>query len=98
MPMRVQQGGMTKMLIIRSIKFLTPLFTFKDVFGAKKAIKVLRQGPSGKHQHFEPREVAVRVSKFQKQSKPRVILLTVEDAGLVCEVAILRPFRKWTPE
>ncbi len=83
MPIRVEQGGMTRMLIIRSIKFLTPLLTFKDVFGAKKAIKVLHQGPSGKHHHFEPREVAVRVLKLQKQPKPRVMLSIVEDAGLV---------------
>ncbi len=74
MPIRVQQGGMTRMLIIRSIKFLTPLFTFKDGFVAKKAIKVLHQGPC---------EVAVRVLKLQKQPKPRVMLSIVEDAGLV---------------
>ncbi len=73
----VQQSGMTRMLIIRSIKFLTPLFTSKDGFGAKKAIKVLRQGPSGKHQYYES-----RVLNLHKHSKPRVMLLTVEDAGL----------------
>ncbi len=67
----VQQGGMTRMLVIRSIKFLTPLFAFKDVFSAKKEIKVLRQGPLGKHRHFEPREVAVRVLKLHKHPKPR---------------------------
>ncbi len=64
---------MTRMLVIRSIKFLTPLFTFKDGLGANKLIKVFRQGPSGQHQ----------------QPNPRVMLLTVEDAGLVCEFEIL---------
>ncbi len=82
---QLQQGGMTRMLIIRSIKFLTPLFTFKDALGAKKAIKVLHQGPSGKHQHYES-----RVLNLHKHPKPRVMLLTVKDAGLVCEFEILR--------
>ncbi len=86
----VQQGGMTRMLVIRSIKFLTPLFSFKDAFSAKKEIKVLRQGPSGNHQNFEPREVPVRVLKLHKQPKPRALLLTVEDAGLVCEFEIFQ--------
>ncbi len=86
----VQQSGMTRMLVIRSIKFLSPLLTFKDVLGPKKEIKVLRQGPSGSHRHFEPREVAVRVLKLHKQPKPRVMLLTVEDVGMVCEFEILQ--------
>ncbi len=81
---------MTRMLIIRGIKFLSPLLTFKGVFSAKKEIKVHRQGPSGAHRHVEPREVSVRVLKLQKQPKPRVMLLTVEDAGLVCELDIFQ--------
>ncbi len=79
---RIQPGVTARMLGIRSIKFLTPLLTFKDAFGAKSMIKVLPQGPSGKHQHYESRGVAVRVLNLHKHPKPRVMLVTVEDAGL----------------
>ncbi len=79
-----QQGGMTRVLIIRSIKFLTPLFTFRDALSAKE-IKALRQGPSGKHQHYES-----RVLNLHKHSKSRLMLLTVEDAGMVREFKILQ--------
>ncbi len=89
MPTRVQQGGMTRMLIIRSIKFLTPLSTFKDVFGARKVIKVVRLGPLGKRLNQELSAVTVRAAKLHKQPKPRVILLTVGDAELVCELEVL---------
>ncbi len=54
---------MTRLLVIRSIKILTPLLTFKDVFGGKNVILVLSQGPPGKHRNQELSEVAVRVSK-----------------------------------
>ncbi len=84
MPTRVQQGGMTRMLIIRSIKFLTPLLTFKDVFGARKAIKVARLGPSGKRNNQE-----LSAATWHKQPKPRVFLLTGENAGLDCAFEIL---------
>ncbi len=66
---------MTRLLVIRSIKILTPLLTFKDVFGEKKVIMVLPQGPPGKRRNQELSEVAVRVTELQKQQKPRVILL-----------------------
>ncbi len=52
-------------------------------------IKVLCQGPSGKHQHYESHGVAVRVLNLHKHPKPRVMLLTVEDAGLACEFEVL---------
>ncbi len=96
MPMRVQQDGMTRMLIIRSIKFLTPLLTFKDVFGARKVIKVVRLGPLGKRLNQELSAVTVRATKLHKQPKPGVILLTVGDAELVCELEIVRLFRRCT--
>ncbi len=51
---------------------------------------MLRLGPSGNHRHFEPREVTLRVLKLHKHPKPRVLLLTVEDAGLVREFEILQ--------
>ncbi len=54
---------MTRLLVIWSIKILTPLLTFKDVFGVKKVILMLPQGPPGKRQNQELSEVAVRVSK-----------------------------------
>ncbi len=66
---------MTRLLVIRSIKILTPLLTFKDVFGGKKVIMVLPQGPPGKRRNQALSEVVVRVHKLQKQLKPRVILL-----------------------
>ncbi len=74
------------MLIIRSIKFLTPLLTFEDVFGAREAIKVFRLGPSGKRLNQELSAVTVRAAKLHKQPKP---LLTIEDAGLDCVLEIL---------
>ncbi len=49
----VQQGIMTRLLVIRSIKILTPLLTFKDVFGGKNVILVLLQGPPGKRRNYE---------------------------------------------
>ncbi len=54
---------MTKLFVIRSIKILTLLLTFKDVFGVKNVITVLSQVPPGKRQNQELSEVAVRVSK-----------------------------------
>ncbi len=74
------------MLVIRSIKVLKPLLTFKDVFGARKAIKVARLGPSGKHHNQELSAVTIRAVNLRKQPKPRLLLLTVEDAGWIREL------------
>ncbi len=74
------------MLVIRSIKVLKPLFTFKDVFGTRKAIKVVRLGPPGKRLNQELSGVTVRATTLRKQPKRRVLLLTVEDAGMVREL------------
>ncbi len=83
---RIQPGVMRRMLIIRSIKVLKPLLSLKDVFGARKAIKVVRLGPPGKRLNQELSAVTVRAANLCKQPKPRVLLLTVEDAGLVREL------------
>ncbi len=81
---------MTRLLVIRSIKILTPLLTFKDVFGAKNVIMVLSQEPPGKRRNYELSGVAVRVSKFHKQPKSRVILLAslLDETGLALNSAL----------
>ncbi len=77
---------MRRMFVIRSIKVLKPLPTFKDVFGARKVIKVARLGPSGKRHNQELSAVTISAKTLPKHPKPRVLLLAVEDAGLVREL------------
>ncbi len=59
--------------------------TYKRMVSQKSTvIMVLSQGSRGKRRNYELSGVAVRVSKFHKQPKPRVILLAslLDETGL----------------